>query len=206
VTPETSRASDAAEGGETHARAHIDQSVQPIARLHADHQKRATPLQQLVDRTTAVVGQPAFLGAVTAVVVIWIAGDLLLVKFAGRHLDSNGFPLLQGLGQLLAIYITALILMSQRRRDELSELRDQLSLEMAVMIEQKVAKLISLTEEMRRDNPQIADRVDPQASAMSLPADPEAVLAAFKEAHEGLMAEPAGLGEGDSIGAGATTD
>lgn len=196
--------SGAAEEGDTHARAHIDQSVQPIARLHADHQKRATRLQQLVDRMTAIVGQPAFIGVVTAVVLIWIASDLILVKFAGRRLDSNGFPLLQGLGQLLAIYITALILMSQRRRDELSELRDQLSLEMAVMIEQKVAKLIALTEEMRRDNPQIADRVDPQASAMSLPADPEAVLAAFKEAHEGLMAEPEGGNTGQSVGAGAT--
>jgi uncharacterized membrane protein len=181
VTPESE--SEPPEEGDAHARAHIDQSVQPIARLHADHQKRATPLQQLVDRATAVVGQPAFIGVVTAVVIVWIAGDLILVKFAGRRLDSNGFPLLQGLGQLLAIYITALVLMSQRRRDELSELRDQLSLEMAVMIEQKVAKLIALTEEMRRDNPQIANRVDPQASAMLLPADPEAVLAAFKEAH-----------------------
>ncbi len=198
--------SDAAQDGDIHARSHIDLSVQPIARLHADHHKSATPMQHLVDRTTAVVAQPAFLGVVTSLVVIWIAGDLLLVKFAGRRLDSNGFPLLQGLGQLLAIYIAALVLMSQRRRDELSELRDQLSLEMAVMIEQKVAKLIALTEEMRRDNPQIADRVDPQASAMAHPADPEAVLAAFKEAHEGLMAEPQGGEAGLSLGGGATTD
>jgi uncharacterized membrane protein len=154
----------------------------------------------------AIVAQPAFIGVVTAIVVVWIAGDLLLVRFAGRRLDAAGFPLLQGLGQLLTIYITALILMSQRRRDELSELRDQLSLEMAVMIEQKVAKLIALTEEMRRDNPQIADRVDSQAAAMAHPADPEAVLEAFKEAHEGLMAERDGGGADVGIGAGATTD
>jgi uncharacterized membrane protein len=137
---------------------------------------------------TSVVARPGFIGFVTAVVLVWIVGDLILVRFAGRRLDSNGFPLLQGLGQLLAIYITALILMSQRRREEISELRDQLSLEMAVLIEQKVAKLIALTEEMRRDNPQIADRVDPQAVVMARPADPEAVLEAFKEAHEGMLA------------------
>jgi uncharacterized membrane protein len=170
-------------------RAQIDQTVQPIARLHAAHHKRATPLQHLVERMTSVVARPSFIGFVTAVVVLWIVGDLLLVRFAGRRLDSNGFPLLQGLGQLLAIYITALILMSQRRREEMSELRDQLSLEMAVLIEQKVSKLIALTEEMRRDNPQIADRLDPQAVVMARPADPEAVLEAFKEAHEGMLAE-----------------
>jgi uncharacterized membrane protein len=174
---------------DAHIRAQVHQTVQPIARLHAAHHKRATPLQHLVERMTSVVAKPSFLGFVTAVVVLWIAGDLLLARLAGRRLDSNGFPLLQGLGQLLAIYITALILMSQRRREEMSEMRDQLSLEMAVLIEQKVAKLIALTEEMRRDNPQIADRLDPQAAIMAHPADPEAVLEAFQEAHEGMLAE-----------------
>ena len=87
-------------------------------------------------------------------------------------------------------YITALVLMSQRRKDELSELREQLNLELAIMTEKKVAKLIALNEEMRRDHPQLADRVDHQAEAMSKPADPEAVLDAFKETHEVMMAEP----------------
>jgi uncharacterized membrane protein len=80
--------------------------------------------------------------------------------------------------------------MSQRRKDELSELREQLNLELAIITEQKVAKLIALNEEMRRDNPQLADRVDDQADAMAKPADPEAVLDAFKETHEGMMAGP----------------
>jgi len=182
-------APDTAGEGDPEIRAQIDQTVQPIARLHAAHHQRATRLQHLVERMTSVVARPSFIGFVTAVVVLWIVGDLLLVRFAGRRLDSNGFPLLQGLGQLLAIYITALILMSQRRREEMSELHDQLSLEMAVLIEQKVSKLIALTEEMRRDNPQIADRLDPQAAVMARPADPEAVLEAFKEAHQGMLAE-----------------
>jgi uncharacterized membrane protein len=177
--------------------AHIEETVQAIARLHADHHLRATPLQILVDRMTAVVARPAFLGGVTAVAAVWILGNLALQRSLGRSLDPEGFPYLQGVGELVTIYITALVLMSQRRKDELSELREQLSLELAILTEQKVAKLIALTEEMRRDNPQLANRFDPQAAAMAHPADPEAVLEAFKEAHEGLIAEAdAGDGEG----------
>jgi uncharacterized membrane protein len=168
---------------------HIEQTVQAIARLHAAHEKRATPLQTLVDRMTAVVARPAFIGLVTLFVLAWITVNIALQRTTGWRFDGPNFPYLQGVGELAAIYITALVLMSQRRKDELSELREQLNLELAIMTEKKVAKLIALNEEMRRDNPQVADRVDRQAAAMAKPADPEAVLVAFKETHEGMMAE-----------------
>jgi uncharacterized membrane protein len=167
---------------------HIEQSVQAIARLHAAHEKGATPLQSMVDTMTSVVARPAFIGLVTLFVVAWIGGNVVLQRTTGWRFDRPPFPYLQGAGELAAIYITALVLMSQRRKDELSELREQLNLELAIMTE-KVAKLIALNEEMRRDNPQLADRVDHQAVAMAEPVDPEAVLVALRETHEGMMAE-----------------
>jgi uncharacterized membrane protein len=169
---------------------HIEETVQAIARLHAAHHRRATPLQHLVDRMTAVVARPAFIGGVTLAVIFWIGLNVLQQRFEGWRIEPPGFPMALGAGELGAIYITALVLMSQRRKDELSELREQLNLELAIMTEKKVAKLIALNEEMRRDHPQLADRVDHQAEAMSKPADPEAVLDAFKETHEVMMAEP----------------
>ena len=164
---------------------HIEHTVQAIATLHEAHEKRATPLQRLVDQMTAIVARPAFVGVVTVVVVAWIAGNLLLQSLFGWRIDPPDFPVLHGAGELSAIYITALILMSQRRRDELCELREQLTLELAIMTELKVAKLIALNEEMRRDNPQLHDRVDPQADAMAKPADPTAVLDALIETRGG---------------------
>jgi len=184
--PRQTTASNAADEGLPE---HIEQSVQAIARLHADHHRRATPLQRVVDRMTAVVARPAFIGVLTLVVLAWIGVNLAMQRTLGWRPDPEGFPGLLGVGELVAIYITALVLMSQRRKDELSELREQLNLELAILTEQKVAKLIALNEEMRRDNPQLANRVDPQASAMAQPADPEAVLDAFKETHDGMIAE-----------------
>jgi uncharacterized membrane protein len=168
---------------------HIEQTVQAIAKLHADHHKSATPMQRVVDRTTAVVAHPGFIGVVTLGVAAWIGLNLLVQRVAGWRLDGPAFPWLEGAGEFTALYVTVLVLMSQRRKDELSELREQLSLELAIMTEQKVAKLISLMEETRRDNPMLRDRVDPQAAAMAMPADPMAVMEAFKETHEDMIAD-----------------
>jgi uncharacterized membrane protein len=185
------------ESAQTALPQHIEQTVQAIARLHAEHHKRATPLQRIVDRLTAIVAHPTFIGAVTLVVIGWIAANLALARFAGWRLDGAAFPWLQGAGELTAIYITTLVLMSQRHKDQISELREQLTLEIAIMTEHKGAKIIELLEEMRRDSPSLVDRIDHQANAMSTPADPDAVLEAFRETHDGMMAatDEAGVAE-----------
>ncbi len=172
---------DASEHSPTDLPPHIEQTVQAIARLHIAHEERATPMQRLVDRLTALVSRPAFIGVIAVIVIVWIAASLALRRYAGWSPDNPPFPWLQGAAELVALVITTLILTSQRRKDELSELREQLTLELATMTEQKVAKLIALMEEQRRDSPQLADRVDTEAEQMSAPADPETVIEAIKD-------------------------
>ena len=82
-----------------------------------------------------------------------------------------------------------LILINQRREDELTGLREQLTLELAIVGEQKNAKIIQLLEELRRDNSMIRNRVDKEAEAMSIPADPQAVLDAIVGSHEETLGE-----------------
>jgi uncharacterized membrane protein len=170
---------------------HIEQTVQAIAKLHADHHRRATPLQLIVDRMTALVARPAFVACVTLAVIAWIGGNLAMQKLTGHSLDRPAFPLLQGFAELITIYITTLVLMSQRRKDQLSELREQLTLELAITTELKSAKLIALMEEMRRDNPLLDNRIDEQAEAMAQPADPEAVLEALQDTQDEMIAAAA---------------
>ena len=66
-------------------------------------------------------------------------------------------------------------------RDELNAHRDTLKLELAILSEHKIAKVIKLLEELRRDSPQVQDRVDPQAQQIADPADAGSVLAAVRE-------------------------
>ena len=76
-----------------------------------------------------------------------------------------------------------MILTTQRRQDQLAQHREQLTLELSILSEQKTAKIIQLMEEARRDNPGLRNRVDEEAAAMAIPADPQSVLNAIKETH-----------------------
>jgi len=82
---------------------------------------------------------------------------------------------------LASLYFVVLILTTQRRDDGLSRRRELLTLELAILSEQKTAKIVALLEELRRDSPQIRDRVDEQAAVMARPADPRSVMEAIQE-------------------------
>ena len=167
--------------------AHIEETVKAIAELHADHHRRATPVQRAVDRLTRFVGRPRFVGWLTAVLALWIGGNLVLQLAGLGAPDPAPFAYLQDVGEVMGLYITVLILVTQRREDQLAEAREQLTLELAILNEQKSAKIIALLEELRRDNPLIRDRVDEEAEALSTPADPQAVLDAIQESHDGML-------------------
>ena len=167
--------------------AHIDETVRAIAELHAQHHRRATAVHRSVDRSVAFVARPRFAALLTCFVLLWMIANVAL-RQVGSAFDLPPFPILQDLGALLGLYITVFILITQRRENELTEVREQLTLELAILGEQKNAKIIQLLEELRRDNPLIANRVDREAEALSVPADPQAVLDAIQETREEMLA------------------
>jgi uncharacterized membrane protein len=162
---------------------HIEETVRAIAELHADHHRRATPLQRTVDRLTALVGQPRFILGLTAAILFWTG---LNVGATSLHLPAFDPPPFDGLALVVstgALYVTAMILSTQRRENALGQLREQLTLELAILSEQKTAKIIELLEEIRRDSPHLPNRRDPEAEAMASPADPVSVMEAIRETH-----------------------
>jgi uncharacterized membrane protein len=90
-----------------------------------------------------------------------------------------------------------LILVTQRREDQLAQHREHLILELVLLGEQKTAKVIELLEEFRRDNPLIRNRVDQEADNMAQPADLQRVLDAIKEIHA-ESAQTSDFAEGSS--------
>ena len=178
--------------------AHIEETIQAIAKLQAEHRRNATPLQQAVERLTAFIGRTTFVGGLTVVLLVWVGGNVLAAQFHLPMLDAPPFNWLQGAAAVLALYITVFILSTQRRENELSELRAQLNLEIVITNEQKTAKVIRLLEELRRDMPQVFNRYDPEAAAMAQPANPEVMLEAIKETQE-IGAPPADSEEQEAM-------
>lgn len=165
---------------------HVEDTVQAVARFHATHEAEASPLQRLIEQVTRRAGRPAFIALLTTVLVSWIALNLGLMVTGRKPLDAPPFFWLQGAVALMALYMTVLILTTQRREDKLAGLRDQLTLELSILSEQKSAKIIALLEELRRDDPNLSDRADEDADALSTPADPNVVVDALKNTQEPL--------------------
>src|ERR1700722_11307844 len=161
--------------------AHVEEIVRAIERLHADHRRQATRLERAFERTTALLGRPAFLGVLTLLVLLWVGVNLALPRIGMAALDVPPFPWLEGALTLMALYMAALILTTQRRADQFASHREQMTLQLAILSEQKIAKIIALVEELRRDSPEIRDRIDSEAQAMATHTNPEAVSQAIKE-------------------------
>ena len=153
--------------------------------LHAAHREETTALQATLDRITAWFGWPGFSIVVAAAIGFWLTANLLATHYRITPIDPPPFIGLQVALSVGALLMVTLILTTQRREDQLATRRAQMILELAILNDQKISKVIALIEEQRRDNPAVPDRLDGQAMTMSRPADPVAVLEAIKEVPDG---------------------
>jgi uncharacterized membrane protein len=167
---------------------HVEETVRAIERLHSEHRDEATPVERHVDSATALFGRPGFVGVLILFVLCWVGVNLVLLNSGLAAFDVPPFPWLEDALTLTALFLAALILTTQRRADRLASHSEKMTLQLALVSEQKTAKIIELLEELRRDSPQIKDRVDTEADAMATRADPQAVSEAIRESH---VAEPA---------------
>jgi uncharacterized membrane protein len=166
---------------------HVAETVQIIAQLHAEHHLKSSPVENAVDRWTEMLGHPRILVWIGCAVLVWVAANLTLGSTGLGPIDPPPFNYLQGALSAMGLVAAVLILSTQRRAGQLAELREQMTLELASLTERKVAKVISLIEEQRRDSPAMRDRIDPEASDMIEPTDPHAVLGAIKDTHDEMV-------------------
>jgi uncharacterized membrane protein len=159
---------------------HVEKSVRAIVDVHRDHDKRAGPVQRVVERATALFARPATIGVILAVVVLWVGWNSWVSAHGGRAPDPPPFGWLELAATVAGFFLASLILATQKREDLIDKQRSQLTLELALLSEQKTAKLIALLEEIRRDSPSLANRIDKESDAMSQPADTQSVLDAIE--------------------------
>jgi uncharacterized membrane protein len=164
--------------------ADADQIGKNIAAVHEFYVRQERDLsrsQRLAENFAGAIGHPAFLGAIVGFVAIWTAINAWRVGIGLVAFDPAPYFWLQGLVSLSALLITTVVLIKQNRVARLAEQRAHLDLKVTLLIEQKVAKLIDLLEELRRDAPNIPDRHDPHATALQQAMDPGRVLEALTE-------------------------
>jgi uncharacterized membrane protein len=144
-----------------------------LIQMRADFEGATTPLQRLAARIRCHMGAPVTALVVTVLAIVWAVANTAL---GARAYDPAPFAALNSVCTVAALIATLLILAGQRREDEAAKRIARLTLHLAAESEQKIAKLIQLLEEQRRDNPTLPDRHDPEAEQMGASASPRQVL------------------------------
>lgn len=156
---------------------HVAHTVETVASVHSRVQGQVTRHQRAIDVLTAALGRPRTLYIIIGIVAGWCIGNSLLTS----PIDPPPFFWLQGSMGLSAILMATVILITQNRQTREAEQRAQLDLQVNLLVEKKVAKLIDLIEELRRDLPNVKNRVDEAANAMTKTVDAVAVLSALEQ-------------------------
>ena len=163
---------------------HVGKAVRSVSELHSDHRDKTTSSQRAINRIAAVMGRPWFVAFVGFLVVLWIVANLIAGGLGFEAIDLPPFPWLEAVASIFSLFVVMLVLVAQKHEDELNAHRDTLTLELAILSEHKIAKVIQLLEELRRDSPHVQDRDDLQAREMGEPADAGSVLAAVRAKDE----------------------
>jgi uncharacterized membrane protein len=165
---------------------HIEETIRSVRRLHVEHHNKSTGLQRTIGRITGAIGRPMFVGLLAVGIVTWMSVNLVGRDLGYPMLDAPPFPWLQGAMTAMSLFMVAFIVGTQRHEDQLAEQREMITLELALLSEQKIAKLIQLLEEFRHDSPELRDRVDEEAEVMAKPADAHSVFNAIQETHSAV--------------------
>ncbi len=160
---------------------HVSQQIDTIATLHARGESEVSIHQRTIEKVTAFLGRPLFLNLTIGVIAVWIGLNLSSYRLHTSPFDPAPFPLLAWLVSTGGLLLTIVVLITQNRQARLAERRAQLDLQVNLLAEQKIAKVIALMEELRRDLPSVRNRYDAEAEAMSESADAHAVLDALEE-------------------------
>jgi uncharacterized membrane protein len=146
---------------------HVGNNIQTVGTLLAKSERSVGPHQLAIERLMAGFGRPATVYVLVLVILAWIITNVVARRFGFKAFDPPPFAWLQCVTCVAALLVTLIILTGQNRMAKLAERRAHLDLQVNIIAEEKIAKIVALVEELRRDLPSVRDRHDPLAQAMT---------------------------------------
>jgi len=186
--PESSGAAELHPGKETQAEAATlsataKENLAVVANFVEQEDAKISGMQLLIERFSNFFGSPTYLVFAVAFIVIWIAANSWGTVAGWDHVDEPPFFGLQGIVSAHALLLTIAVLIRQNRMSKLSQHHSHLDLQINLLTEQKVTRILGLLEADRGDVATQGER-DAELSELTKPADPEAILRAIKKQND----------------------
>lgn len=159
----------------------VSQNIEAVLGFYTREEQKISSSQRTLEKISSFIGQPVSLGIILLFVILWTISNLLLRQYGMVEFDPPPFLWLQGIVGLGALLTATIVLTKQNRLAKLEERRAHLDLKVTLLTEQKAAKLIDLMEELRRDLPNVNNRLDSEAASLKQSMKPDMVLATLDE-------------------------
>jgi uncharacterized membrane protein len=145
---------------------HVHDNIEAISAMRLEEERSLPPDQRAVEALTGWIGRPRSLYVFAVIVLLWIGYNLAAPAAGGNAFDAAPFFILQGIVAVYAALMTTMLLVTQNRQSLDARRSAHLDLQVNILAEQRTAKIVALLEELRRDMPNVRNRVDPVADAL----------------------------------------
>ena len=140
--------------------------------------------QRVIELISTFFGSPAYFVFAVIFIIGWVSINFIGARLGWAYVDEPPFFLLQGILSANALLLTIAVLIRQSRMAQLATHRAHLDLQINLLTEQKVTRLIQALGEdgAPRRAPTLAGSAGEVELATA--ADPQALLKAIKERAE----------------------
>jgi uncharacterized membrane protein len=158
----------------------VQKNIETIVNLQGQQRQNIPAHDLILEKIAATFGQPQFLYLQIALIAVWaayshlVSQGILLGRFPQFSLADQGLD-------VASLLISTGVLIYQTRQEKLTEQQSHLMLQIDILTEQKIAKLIALIEELRADLPDVKNRHDSEAKLMQQATDPQVILEILQE-------------------------
>ena len=171
--------------------------------IKAQHASNRSQMEIWADRMIAFASSTPFFVIHAIIFVVWILWNI--PAFGFRQFDPYPYGMLTTIVSLEAIFLSIFVLMTQSRESRIGELREELTLQVNLRMEEEITKTLHLVAGLyARLGLQLAD--DPELRAMLEPLDPkkmendltDQISASMPQFKLRRRKEPAGSSMGDA--------
>ena len=151
----------------------IDRNIVTLLEVERQLEMRKSPLSKFADAITGFCGSFTFVYIHIAwfgIWILWNTGFLGLTPF-----DSYPFGLLTMTVSLEAIFLSMFVLISQNRMTELADQRADLDLQVNLLAEYEITKILRLVDSIA-DHLDIDTGKDPELEELKIEISPDRVL------------------------------
>lgn len=146
--------------------------------IKAQHASNRSPMEVMADRMIGVASATPFLVTHAIIFMAWIWWNLPISGLP--QFDPYPYGMLTMCVSLEAIFLSIFVLMTQSRESRIGELREELTLQVNLRMEEEITKTLHLVAGLySRLGLQLAD--DPELKAMLEPLDPKRMEADLAE-------------------------